>query len=415
MKNHNYINKRAKFRTAVAACLGTIIFGGLVGFGGSQILLEIINLADIDSNSGGGLVSEYADRDSWRGVSSTTPRDSSSDDSDTTTVSRPVSGEFTASEIFEKRSNTVVGVRLVRGGFAGETMETDVIGSGVIITNDGFIVTNAHVIEDAINVIVVVDDYEDPTLRHEFDAVVFGYDTPTDLAVLKIERDEPFRYAPIGSSAELSVGQDVVVIGNPVGLHQTMTRGIVSGLQRDLRENPFMLPSIQTDAPVNPGNSGGPLFNMFGEVVGIVNIKLTSSGMGVSLDNLGFAISIDEAMSVIDDLATHGRVASRAMLGISAAQITPANHTMYATDVTSGLYVLSVNPNTPAAASGLSRGDIITHIEGETVASVQDIQTVIRDKTVGDEIELNIVRHDNHGIPSELTIRFALIGGIDEE
>jgi serine protease Do len=145
------------------------------------------------------------------------------------------------------------------------------------------------------------------------------------------------------------------------------------------------------------------MFNMYGEIVGIVNVKyVSSSGM---LDNLGFAIPIDEAMDIIEDLANHGRVVSRPMLGITAIPFDNGDY--------SGLEVMSVTPGSPAARSGLSRNDIITHIEGEIVRSVADIQAVLRNKNIGDEVELTIIRYDNAGIPSERKLRFELISAID--
>jgi serine protease Do len=140
---------------------------------------------------------------------------------------------------------------------------------------------------------------------------------------------------------------------------------------------------------------------MYGEVVGIVNIKLISGGGGASLDNLGFAISIDEAIPIIEDLATHGRVTSRPMLGITAIPINDGTH--------AGLEVRSVIPGSPAAESGLSRNDIITHIEGEEVRTVADIQTILRNKNIGERVELTIIRYDNFGETRELTLVFALI------
>jgi serine protease Do len=141
---------------------------------------------------------------------------------------------------------------------------------------------------------------------------------------------------------------------------------------------------------------------MYGNIVGIVNIKLI---YGSQIDNLGFAISIDEAMPVIAELVNYGLVRSRAMLGITALQVTPQNAT---SSVTSGLYVTSVSPDTPAAVSGLSYGDIITHLEGEEVKSVSDIQVILRDKNPGDMVELTVIRRNNLGESSTVTIKFEL-------
>jgi serine protease Do len=142
---------------------------------------------------------------------------------------------------------------------------------------------------------------------------------------------------------------------------------------------------------------------MYGNVVGIVNIKLV---YGTTLDNLGFAISIDEARSIIEELAEHGNVTSRAMLGIRATEINPYNSV--SSDVSEGLLIDSVNPGSPAAESGLSRGDILIEIEGQEVANVTDIQNIIKDKDVGDEIEVTIIRYNNYGESSKMKLKFAL-------
>ncbi|MCL1832086.1 MAG: trypsin-like peptidase domain-containing protein [Oscillospiraceae bacterium] len=396
MNNHtNYIWKQVSIKFAALFCVGTLTVGGLAGFGGSRIAIEMLNLISGTSSGSSGYtgngdngpyIPDDLNRAIWQGVPS---------------EKRP-SEAFDAATLFENRGLTVVGVKLIRDVY-GTTETTDIIGSGVLVSEDGFILTNAHVIEGGTEAIVVVDDYDNPAIKNEYKAEIFGYDTATDLALLKIERPEPFRFSPIGKSGDLRVGQSVVIIGNPMGLEKSITQGIVSGLKREIGDNPFMLPSIQTDAAVNPGNSGGPMFNMYGEVVGIVNIKYVSAG-GM-LDNLGFAIPIDEAMTVIDDLAKHGKVMSRPMLGITAQ---PYNDGEY-----SGLEVLSVTPGTPAAKSGLSRNDIITHIEGEIVNGVPDIQAVLRGKNVGDEITLTIIRYNNAGVPSEKTLRFELISASD--
>jgi serine protease Do len=227
------------------------------------------------------------------------------------------------------------------------------------------------------------------------------------LAVLKIKRDDGFKYAKIGRSSSLKIGQTISPIGNPLGLEKTMTMGIVSGLGRDLEENVYMLPSIQFDAAVNPGNSGCPLFDMYGNIVGIVNIKMV---YGSQIDNLGFAISIDEAQQVISELVEHGLVNSRAMLGITAMEINAYNKAAYGLTVDEGLFVETVRAGSPAAQAGLSRGDVIIKIEGDSVAEIADIQSAIKNKKVGDKITVTIVRYNNLGESSEMNLNFALIG-----
>jgi len=404
-KKIEYIKKHGKLKTIIIGCLATLIVGTAIGYGSSQIFIAITDIIDDGlsmSPRSNPSPSDNVDRSNlpdifeYNSANAVNPTAPSS--------SPPPDGEYSGMELFAKMSDTVVGIKILRSGIIGEGM-TDVIGSGVIISDDGFIITCAHVIDDAQKVMVVVDDYDDPTVQHEYEAKIYGSDVPTDLAVLKVERKDAFRFARIGNSATLKVGQNVAAIGNPLGLEKTMTKGIVSGLQRDLRENTYMLPSIQTDAALNPGNSGCPLFDMQGRIVGIVNIKLV---YGSQPDNLGFAISINDAMPIIDDLMKHGYVTSRAMLGITAQEITSMNMRTLGVSVESGLYVETIRKGTPAAQSDLSRGDVITKIDGEKVATITDVQKIIKDKSVGDDVEVTIMRYDNQGDGKEMKLTFAL-------
>jgi len=411
MNEQNYIKKRGKLKTAIAACLATMVFGTAVGFGGSQLLIQVLNNATDGGYSSsaprGNQAPNDVDRNNLPGVfdsdaennPTSNPVDESSETTSVSTLGNNTE-EYNAAELYENLSDTVVGIKIA---YNNHSDYSEIIGSGVIISEEGFIITCAHVIDNAEKVLVVVDDYDDPDAPpHEYEAKIYGSDAPTDLAVIKIERDEPFKYAQIGSSSSLKIGQTVVAIGNPVGLVKTMTQGIVSGLQRDLGDNTYMLPSIQTDAALNPGNSGCPLFDMYGNVVGIVNIKLV---YGSQLDNLGFAISIDEAMPVIEELAKHGHVTNRPMLGITASEVS----SMYRNDSwEDGLLIETIRPGTPAAESGLSRNDIIIKIDGEYVASVSDIQSIIKEKNVGDIVTVTVIRYNNYGEEEELAISFAL-------
>jgi len=308
-------------------------------------------------------------------------------------------GAYNAVELFEKVGGTVVGIKLSDG----KGYDSGVIGSGVIFSTDGYILTCDHVVAGSKKVIVVVDDYDDPTVQHEYDAEVVGTDEPTDVAVIKIERKEPFNAAPLGSSDSLKIGQDICAIGNPVELEKTITKGIVSGKNRDLGGDAYVLPSIQFDAAVNPGNSGCPLFDMYGNVVGIVNIKIV---YGAEIDNLGFAISIDQAKPIIDELLENGSITSRPMLGISAREIGSGG--MMWGDVENGLWVDSVKAGTPAEESGLARGDIITKIDGNDIYTVTDVHSAIKDKKAGDKVKVTIVRYDNYGEKSTLVLDIAL-------
>jgi serine protease Do len=398
-----YIKKKGRFQTVLVACLITIAFGGAVGLGGARLFIDVMRI--VDGNYSGtqrpqSTRASDIDRNNIPDILDGVPEINSADNtSRTPPPTRPLAAgeEYSAAELYEMLSDTVVGIKLVSTGI----VPSEIIGSGVVISEDGFIITCAHVVNDADKVVVVVDDYDDPTAKpHEYEAVVYGSDVPSDLAVIKIERDEPFKYAEIGSSSGLRIGETVVAIGNPVGLIKTMTQGIVSGLQRDLGDNPYMLPSIQTDAALNPGNSGCPLFNMRGEIVGIVNIKLV---YGSQLDNLGFAISIDEAMPIITELTRHGFVTSRAMLGITGREVS----TLYGSEF-DGFLVETVRQGTPAAQSGLSRGDIIIAINSSSVEAAADVQNILKELSVGDTVTVKVIRYNNYGESNEMEFRFAL-------
>ena len=395
----DYIKRKAKLTTAIAACAATIIFGASIGFGGSQLLVEAMRVADGYGQNSPRVspnIPDDIDRVNVPDVLKPGGSDSNGETSGSSNISSVRPGEeMNAEELYAKLSDTVVGIKITQ---RGSSELTDIIGSGVIISEDGFIITCAHVIDDAEKVFVVVDDYDDPNAKpHEYEAMVYGFDSPSDLAVIKItNEDKKFKYAEIGRSSELRTGQTVVAIGNPLGLVKTMTQGIISGLQRDLNDNPYMLPSIQTDAALNPGNSGCPLFNMRGEIVGIVNIKLV---YGTQLDNLGFAISIDEAMPIISELTQHGAVTTRAMLGITGRE--------YSWEI-QGFLVETIRQGTPAAKSGLARGDIITAINGTTVAVASDIQNILKDLSIGDEVTVRVVRHNNYGDAQNMEFKFEL-------
>ena len=228
-------------------------------------------------------------------------------------------------------------------------------GSGIIIRNDGYIVTNAHVIADADVIKVILSD--DQT----YEAKVVGTDSSTDLAVLKIEATG-LTAAEIGDSSELQVGETVMCVGNPGGLQfdSSVTQGIVSAVNRPLQyEDSYTLNAIQTDATINPGNSGGALVNMSGQVVGISSAKYAADGY----ENMGFAITTEEALPIINNLIDYGYVKDRGALGVNCAIIDEFT-AKYNNLPAAGIYVYEVtNPN----PGDLQAGDIITSVEGNTI------------------------------------------------
>ena len=251
-------------------------------------------------------------------------------------------------------------------------------GSGVIISAEGQILTNHHVVERADEVIVTLTD------GREYEAHVVGRDPKTDLAVLQVDVAESLPAATLGSSDNLRVGDWVMAIGNPFGLSHTVTAGIVSGKGRIIGAGPYD-DFIQTDASINPGNSGGPLFNMSGDVVGI-NTAMLPHGRGI-----GFAIPVDTAKPLIPQMVATGGV-TRGYLGVSIQSITPELAEAMALSGTRGALVGEVKPDSPAAQAGLQTGDVITAFDGRPVASARDLPGMVAETAVGRDVSLTVQR-----------------------
>ena len=263
--------------------------------------------------------------------------------------------------------------------------ETAAYGSGVILTSDGYILTCAHVTENMESATVTTSD----GVVHE--ALMVGSDDQTDLAVLKIEA-EGLQAAEFGDSGALKVGESVCAIGDSLGarFRGSLSNGIVSGLNREVSSNGYSMVLIQTTAAVNSGNSGGPLFNEYGQVVGIVNMKMTSQG-DASIDNMGLAIPSATAKDIVDTLAVHGSV-SRAVLGISCYSIDTTFATM--SGIPEGLWVTEIQDGSDCADAGLMVGDIITAVDGAAINSVAAFQAATADLAVGDTVTLTVWRDE---------------------
>lgn len=312
-----------------------------------------------------------------------------------------------AEELYEKVKNTVVLVYNYQRqtGYAEPVKYGS--GSGVVFTSDGYVITNAHVVEGADKMTVVAPDYKNPENTKEYEATVVGSDTYSDLAVLKISRDDPFEYATLGDSDTVRVGQDICVLGNPKQLLNSLTKGIVSGLGRASASNSaYGTSTIQIDAAVNSGNSGGGLFDMYGNVVGIIDYKLVSN-TSTSIDNIGFAITINEAKPVINDLMTKGYVTNRPGLGINGEEISEYSAYMQGLE-SGGVYVTYISEDMPVAKSGLKVGDIISKVNGTAVSSVTDIQNIIAELNIGDTVELTVYRAGTTGRYTTKTINVEL-------
>ena len=276
------------------------------------------------------------------------------------------------------------------GGPEGEAPPQSGLGTGFIISASGNIVTNNHVVEDAATVTVTLAD------GTVLSAEVVGTDPATDLALIRVKAETDLPVVTWGESAGLRVGQDVVAIGNPFGLGNTVTAGIVSALGRDIHSGPLD-DYIQTDAAINRGNSGGPLFNADGEVVGINTAIFSPTGGSVGI---GFAVPSDTASAVIADLADDGEV-KRGWLGVQIQPLTDDIAAAIGLDTPNGALVAEVMANTPAAKAGLKRGDVVTAVDGRRVETPRDLTRLVASAQPGTEVNLSILRA---GQPIELSV-----------
>jgi serine protease Do len=261
------------------------------------------------------------------------------------------------------------------------------LGSGVIISPDGYIVTNNHVIDGAVDIRVTMTD------RRILSAKLIGADPLTDLAVIKIEGTN-LPSAPLGDSTQLHPGQTVLAFGNPLGFRFTVTRGIVSALNRP---NPFAADRrspgqfIQTDAAINPGNSGGPLVNAHGEVIGINTFLVSETG---GFSGMGFAIPAQIVKPTVDSLIKYGKV-SHGYIGIGISDVTPEEAKFFHVNNATGAVVTQVEPNSPGAKAGLKVGDVIVELNGKTVSDAGELQVEVGQKQPGTTLHLKALRDGN--------------------
>lgn len=256
------------------------------------------------------------------------------------------------------------------------------MGSGFIIDSGGTVVTNNHVVENAREIAVIMNNGRTHRAR------LLGRDDKTDLAVLKIEANESFPFVPWGDSDRIEVGDWVLAVGNPFGLGGTVTAGIVSARGRDIQAGPYD-DFLQLDAPINQGNSGGPSFNMDGEVIGVNTAIFSPSGGSIGI---GFAIPSNLARGIVADLARAGRI-ERAWLGINVQDVTPelASQLGLRADV-DGVVIAAVENDSPAARGGLRQGDVIVAVNGKRIDQVRDVPRTIAALKPGTRVTLTLVR-----------------------
>ncbi len=245
-------------------------------------------------------------------------------------------------------------------------------GSGIIISTDGYIVTNQHVIEGASEISVILNTGDEITAK------LVGQDTKTDLAVLKIDTDKQLTSAVLGDSTQTQVGELAVAIGNPMGqeFSGSVTAGIISAVNRTMNIDNRTYNLLQTDAAINSGNSGGALINQYGEVIGINSVKLSTTGV----EGMGFAIAISEAKPIIDDLMASGYVTGRPLVGIGIK------------DTGYGLFIGSVSEGSGAAEAGLKVNDMILEVDGQKVSSTEEVNEIRDKKKAGDYLTFKILR-----------------------
>ena len=298
--------------------------------------------------------------------------------------------EMSDAEIYAANVNSVVSINVTGTSgynFFGQPVQSASSGSGFVLTSDGYIVTNYHVVKDAQTVKVTMYNGD------EYDAQYVGGDEDYDIAVIKIEATG-LPAVTLGNSEELNVGDHVLAIGNPLGeLTFSMSGGMVSSVNRTINVDGTPFNMIQTDASINPGNSGGPLLNSYGEVVGIVSAKYSSYGTsGESVEGLGFAIPINDVISMIQDIMTNGYVSNKAYLGATVGTLTAQMAQQYRYDISEGAFVYSVEDGSPAAQAGLQLGDVITAIDGTEIASMDDLMAAKKGYAAGDTSELTVYR-----------------------
>ncbi len=258
------------------------------------------------------------------------------------------------------------------------------LGSGVIVSSDGYILTNNHVVGHADEIHVTLLD------KREFTAKVIGKDPKTDLALIKIDTKQPLPAASLGDSEQTEVGDWVVAIGSPFGFNLTVTSGIVSAKGRALGGNYDNF--IQTDASINPGNSGGPLFNTAGQVIGINTAIYSSTGSNAGI---GFAIPIDIAKSVMEQLKDRGRVV-RGWIGVEIQEVTPALAKSFGLAAPTGALVAGVQKDGPAGKAGVQRGDIIIKFNGETVHDEHELPEMVASTSLKKSVPIEVIRGDKH-------------------
>ncbi len=441
IQNTQEPKKKGKMKTVVALVAAVAIVGGGSGFGGAYLASSLRTAdasTDYDNYAASGGSSDKANLPdnvaaAIDAVNASGSNEVSQKVNATNVVPTGADGAYTATELYEAVNDTIVLIKVYKNqsysdygsyynyffgygddyGSGKNEKDNEPVyagyGSGIVFTEDGYILTNAHVVNDSAKLVVEVNDYSDPDKTYEYEAKVIGSDTSTDIAVIKIERSEKFLAAKIGDSSTLKVGQDVCAIGNPgvtgdVMFAHTMTKGIVSGLNRVCLSEGYNLSLIQTDTAINSGNSGGGLFDMYGNVIGVVNSKIVTD----TFEGIGFALTINEAKPVMEDLLSYGYVKSRPVLGITTVELNEYRAQLYGVKLTKGLLVSAIREDAPVSKSDLRVSDVITKINGTNVETVTDVQTIIGKLHVGDTVTATVARANESGTLDSVDVEIEL-------
>lgn len=350
-KPKTYVPVRSKVLTTI----GIVLLSGIVGFGSGYMGSHLSKNTNVTIN-------QQTSKSSQGSVEV-------SDVSDIVEKCKDSVVEITTESVTS--GNSIFGQYVSQGA-----------GSGVIISEDGYIVTNNHVVSDATSLKVTTTDGK------EYNADIVGKDSQTDLAVIKIDANNLLP-ATLGDSDSLQVGDPAIAIGNPLGeLGGTVTTGIISATDRQITIDDETMTLLQTDAAINPGNSGGGLFNADGNLIGIVNAKESSSG----IEGLGFAIPINGAKDIITELMQNGSVTSRPALNVSLYDYTADNQSTHS-NYQDGCYIVQIVKNGAADKAGLKQNDRIVSFDGEEISSTNDVKNVLKKHKIGDTVSMTVERN----------------------
>lgn len=358
--------KEGKGKKWVALALGCLVLGGAVGGGLSMMFLNSQN------------------QEGEKDVQTSTVMEGVREKSVLDVTLIDTSREMTPAEVYAANVNSTVGITTsVTTNYWGFQTTSAASGSGFILTDDGYIITNYHVIENSDSITVSLYD------GTAYDAELVGYDESNDIAVLKVDAED-LTPVVVGDSDSLNVGDSVIAIGNPLGeLTFSLTSGAVSALDREITlAGNVTMDLIQTDCAINSGNSGGALFNLYGEVIGVTNAKYSGSGSGASIDNIGFAIPINHVKGIVESIIEKGYIV-KPYIGVSVMDVSRETQSY---GLPEGASVKGIEEESPAAEAGLKENDIITAVNGTKISGSKELVDVVGDASTGDELILTVYR-----------------------